>query len=322
MGAAFDANYTDGIVVLHRGRIVYERYAGALAAERPHIAFSVTKSFVATLAGILIAEGRLNENATVGSLVPELQRSGFGDATVRQLLDMTTASTTPRTTPTRIRRCGTWAGPSASCRSPPATASRANNELSASLSKARPHGERFIYKTANTDALGWVLRRVSGQAAQRAAARSHLLEARRRTGRLLPRGRDRRRVCRRRAAHGAPGSARFGETMRLDGRFNGQQIVPRASWTTSAAAATASLRRRRLQDAAGRQLPQHVVGAAQPARRLLGARHSRPGHLRRSHGRDGDRPLRLAPPGANANLDPTSLPAYQAVAELLLTTPR
>ena len=32
------ANYTDGIVVLHRGRIVYERYFGALTAERPHIA--------------------------------------------------------------------------------------------------------------------------------------------------------------------------------------------------------------------------------------------------------------------------------------------
>ena len=44
------ANYTDGIVVLHRGRIVYERYFGALTAERPHIAFSVTKSFIGTLA--------------------------------------------------------------------------------------------------------------------------------------------------------------------------------------------------------------------------------------------------------------------------------
>ena len=42
------ANYTDGIVVLHRGRIVYERYFGALTSDRPHIAFSVTKSFTGT----------------------------------------------------------------------------------------------------------------------------------------------------------------------------------------------------------------------------------------------------------------------------------
>ena len=32
------ANYTDGIVVLHRGRIVYEHYFGALSPERAHIA--------------------------------------------------------------------------------------------------------------------------------------------------------------------------------------------------------------------------------------------------------------------------------------------
>ena len=36
------ANYTDGIVVLHRGRIVTERYFGALSAPQPHIAWSVT----------------------------------------------------------------------------------------------------------------------------------------------------------------------------------------------------------------------------------------------------------------------------------------
>ena len=44
------ANYTDGILILHRGRVVYERYFGALAADRQHLAFSVTKSFVATVA--------------------------------------------------------------------------------------------------------------------------------------------------------------------------------------------------------------------------------------------------------------------------------
>ena len=54
------ANYTDGIVVLHRGRIVYERYFGALTAERPHIGFSVTKSFFGTLAAMLVADGVLD----------------------------------------------------------------------------------------------------------------------------------------------------------------------------------------------------------------------------------------------------------------------
>ena len=51
---SLDANYTDGIVVLHRGRIVYERYLGALAPEGQHIAFSITKSFFGTIAAMLV----------------------------------------------------------------------------------------------------------------------------------------------------------------------------------------------------------------------------------------------------------------------------
>ena len=34
------ANYTDGILILHRGRIVYERYFGVLTADRQHLAMS------------------------------------------------------------------------------------------------------------------------------------------------------------------------------------------------------------------------------------------------------------------------------------------
>ena len=43
-GQAFDANYTDGVIVLHHGRIVYERYAGCLNPQMLHGAMSVTKS--------------------------------------------------------------------------------------------------------------------------------------------------------------------------------------------------------------------------------------------------------------------------------------
>ena len=41
--ASLGANFTDGIVILHRGKIIYERYFGALVPERQHIAYSVTK---------------------------------------------------------------------------------------------------------------------------------------------------------------------------------------------------------------------------------------------------------------------------------------
>ena len=41
---AFDVNYSDGLLVLHHGRIVYERYAGCLDRDTLHGAMSLTKS--------------------------------------------------------------------------------------------------------------------------------------------------------------------------------------------------------------------------------------------------------------------------------------
>src|SRR5699024_322436 len=87
---AFDANYSDGVIVLHHGRVVYERYAGCLTERSLHGAMSVTKSLTGLLAEILVAEGRLDERARAGDLIPELQGSAFGDATVRQVMNMTT----------------------------------------------------------------------------------------------------------------------------------------------------------------------------------------------------------------------------------------
>lgn len=56
-----------------------------------HSAMSVTKSLTGLLGEVLVAEGKLDETALVGDIIPEPARSAFGDATVRQVLDMTTA---------------------------------------------------------------------------------------------------------------------------------------------------------------------------------------------------------------------------------------
>jgi CubicO group peptidase (beta-lactamase class C family) len=84
------ATYTDGIVVMHRGKVVYERYFGVLKPDGQHAAMSVTKSVVGTLGAMLVVEGRLDASKRVAEYVPELTDSAFGSATVRQVLDMTT----------------------------------------------------------------------------------------------------------------------------------------------------------------------------------------------------------------------------------------
>jgi CubicO group peptidase (beta-lactamase class C family) len=57
------ANYTDVIIVLHKGRVIYERYFGALRPQGQHIAMSVTKSFFGTIGAMLVADGTLDANA-------------------------------------------------------------------------------------------------------------------------------------------------------------------------------------------------------------------------------------------------------------------
>ena len=42
------SNYTDGILILHKGKIVYEKYLGCLKENGKHAAMSMTKSLTGT----------------------------------------------------------------------------------------------------------------------------------------------------------------------------------------------------------------------------------------------------------------------------------
>ena len=65
---SLSSNYTDGILVLHKGKIVYEKFLGCLDETGKHAAMSMTKSLTGLLAEILVAEGRLDDKAMVSSI--------------------------------------------------------------------------------------------------------------------------------------------------------------------------------------------------------------------------------------------------------------
>jgi CubicO group peptidase (beta-lactamase class C family) len=161
------ANYTDGILVMHDGKIVEERYFGVLTPEKQHILFSVTKSFVGTMGATLIAEGQLDANAPAQKYVPELAGSALGDATIQQLLDMTTG---PRYTEDYTDpKAGVWDfSRAANLLARPAgyNGPETTYDYLKTMVKEYPHGERFHYKTVNTDALAWILARVTGKPLQ------------------------------------------------------------------------------------------------------------------------------------------------------------
>ena len=158
------ANFTDGILVLHHGKIVYEKFFGCLTSTNHHAAMSLTKSFVGLLGEMLVAENKLKENSPIKDYIPELAQSAFGDATVRQVLDMTTALeysedyADPKAQVWEHARAGNPLPKPADYTGP-----RSYFEFLQTVQKKGEHGRSFAYKTVNTDVLGWLISRVTGQ---------------------------------------------------------------------------------------------------------------------------------------------------------------
>jgi len=228
-GASHHDVYTDGIVILHRGRRVYERYLGALQPHIPHACFSITKSYVATIAATLIHEGLLDATRPVSHYLPEMAHTAYGDATLRDLLDMQigVAYSEEYADP----RAEVWAYARAGgLRSRPPDYSGPDNfyESLLTLRKQGEHGRAFAYKTVNTEVLCWVMSRATG-------SRLETLLSERIWSRI---------GCEQDAyltvdsigvAMGGGGMsaslrdlARFGELMRCEGAAAGRQIVPAA----------------------------------------------------------------------------------------------
>jgi CubicO group peptidase (beta-lactamase class C family) len=156
--------YADGLLVVHKGQVVLERWYGVTGPETRHIAFSVTKSFVGTIMASLIAEGAVNAAAPVSHYVPELAASGFGEASVRQVMDMTTALdfSEEYTDP----KSGIGAYSAAVGFVPAAPDYAGPRDMWSFLTQIAAngaHGQAFTYRTCNTDVLNWIATRVTGK---------------------------------------------------------------------------------------------------------------------------------------------------------------
>jgi CubicO group peptidase (beta-lactamase class C family) len=155
---------TDALVVLHRGRLVYEHYANGMTAETPHILMSVSKSVLGLLVGILAGRGELDLEAPVSAYVPEVAGTAYADARLRDLLDMRAgvlfdedylATGGPII---EYRKATNWepldpGQPPSDLRSFYATLTERDGA----------HGRPFHYISINTDLLGWCIERATGR---------------------------------------------------------------------------------------------------------------------------------------------------------------
>ena len=142
--------HTDAFVIARNGVVV----ASDGVLDRPQAVFSITKSIVGCVAGILVDRGVLELDALVTSYVPELTDSGYAGATVRQVVDMRSGVhfeedyADPRSDVQRLDR---WLADK-----------HALYDFLVTLRAEAPHGSRFLYRSAETDVLGWVCERAAG----------------------------------------------------------------------------------------------------------------------------------------------------------------
>ena len=149
----------DGMIVVQRGRVLFERYGNGMPPHAPHILMSVSKSMLGLLRGAL----GLDPERLVTDVLPELSATAYRGATLRHLLDMRAgiafdedylATSGPIVD---YRKATGWneLGPG----DEPSDLHSFYQVLTQSDGR---HGGRFHYVSPNTDLLGWVIERAAG----------------------------------------------------------------------------------------------------------------------------------------------------------------
>jgi hypothetical protein len=154
--------WTDGFLVLHRGRVITERYLNGMTPDTTHLLMSVSKSVTSAVCGALVGAGELSPADLVTDHVPELAGTSWDGCTVRHLLDMragTRFSEDYDDLDAEVRvyeQIYQWR---------PRTRPELPTDITAyypTLANQGPHGGPFDYRSILTDMLAWVMERAAG----------------------------------------------------------------------------------------------------------------------------------------------------------------
>ncbi len=157
-----DSTYTDGFLVLHRGRIITERYRNGMSPSTTHLLMSVSKSITSVVCGALVDQRLLSPDDLLVTHVPELAGTSWDGCTVRHLLDMRAGTRFNedyddlRADVRVYEQIYLWR---------PRVTRRLPTDVTAYMTtlrnKAR-HGGPFDYRSVLTDMLAWVMERAAG----------------------------------------------------------------------------------------------------------------------------------------------------------------
>lgn len=152
--------YTNALLVIRDGQILFEDYRNRTTAQDRFISFSMAKSITSLLIGIALHQGQIRSlDDRAGDYVPELKAGAYGDVSIRNLLQM---------------RSGVDIEERYDFGEHPSTAALIhlnaivlNKERFADRAKTIGNkyspGSTFNYATLDTAVLGWILERATKQ---------------------------------------------------------------------------------------------------------------------------------------------------------------
>lgn len=147
---------TTGLLILHGDQILYERYDAGSDSGSRFISFSVGKSFVSSLIGIAVSEGKIRSlDDRADAYLPELKGGAYEAVTIRQILQMSSGTAFNEEYTDATSGIGGFIA-----------RFDANQgglyDYSRQFKSARKPGTKFNYASADTEILGALLAKATG----------------------------------------------------------------------------------------------------------------------------------------------------------------
>ncbi len=167
-GQMLDDTYTDAILVWKNGRVLHESYHNCMTPQSVHLLQSVSKSVTSATAGCLIGAGLLDPAEPITHYLPELATTGWNGASLQHVLDMTSGTRytedyeVPDSDVGKTDYAAGWKPAPEGVDASDWPTCMWDQILGLQATDAR-HGERFAYRSIETDVLAHAMQRVTGK---------------------------------------------------------------------------------------------------------------------------------------------------------------
>ena len=157
MDRFFDEQRIGGLVVMHKGNIVFERYGLEFHSDKKWTSFSVAKSFTSTLVGAAIKDGFIRSlDDKVSDYIAGMRGSEYDNVTIEQLLTMTSG----------VQWNEDYTDPESDVNQfnfhTPTEGVDVTVSYLRDLPRAHPPGEQYLYSTGETNLIGVLISEATG----------------------------------------------------------------------------------------------------------------------------------------------------------------